>query len=166
MRYGDRIVAMTRRALDDFFRTARTVPEERQNWKPQETSRSVLEQAMEVALTPLSFAVTLATRVFPPSDEAAGEKIGRQVQSCHTLAEWEQACRDNSEELFAAIRLLSDDDLDGPIAIGQRLPFTSAPTCPLAEIAMFHHDNTVYHTGQINYIQTLYGDDKWHEVSA
>ncbi|MDQ2800478.1 MAG: hypothetical protein M3Y13_12660, partial [Armatimonadota bacterium] len=86
MCYQDRIITMTQRALEDFFRTARAVPDERQRWKPLETSRSVLDLAMEVALTPLSFAVTLATGVFPPSDEATGKKIERQIESCHTLA--------------------------------------------------------------------------------
>lgn len=79
----------------------------------------------------------------------------QQFQNCQTLEQWREASDENTTQLLDAIRGFSDSDLEGTINVGHKLPFIGGPECSIHSLILFHRDNTIYHTGQINYIQTL-----------
>ena len=158
MTYQERVIALTRSAIDTLFRTARAVPADKLDWRPLDEGRSVLDQLQECAQIPLWHARFLQTRVVYPVDEESFRQELEKRRQWSTLDECERACRDNGERLFAAIRAIPDDELDHMI----ELPFNGGMSLSLADILMLHHNNTIYHLGQINYIQTLYGDKDMH----
>lgn len=156
--YQNLVITITWRALDDFFRTARTVPVDKLEWQPLECGRSVLSQMQEVAQVPIFFIPILNARAMPPFDKKEYVKALKARKQWQTLDECEQVCRENTEKLFAVIRDFPDDDLHLPVF----LPFNGGMTRTMADVMMLHYNNTIYHTGQINYIQTLYGDTEMH----
>lgn len=64
----------------------------------------------------------------------------------------------NTERLIAAIQALPEEAMPTQVT----LPFGAGGDWTLAEIMQGHYWNATYHTGQINYIQTLYGNMQSH----
>lgn len=62
-------------------------------------------------------------------------------------------------ELLAAIDGLSDDQLAKPLE-------TPLGTMPVARLASMMGSHMMYHSGQLNYIQTIHGDDAFHWMEA
>ena len=60
-----------------------------------------------------------------------------------------------AEELAAAIRGLTEEDLE------RTYPHPRGPRLG-ANLILICYRNMAYHAGQINYIQTLYGDQEFH----
>lgn len=61
------------------------------------------------------------------------------------------------DELIAKVKALDPAELDRPATAPWGEP------CPLGRLIFFMGvSHTTYHNGQINYIQSLYGDDKFH----
>ncbi len=154
MRFQERTVKETNRVMESLFRTARAVPEEKRDWKPLDQGRSVLEQLQECAQAPRIFIHALTHH----NTDFGEERMARwreERQGWTTLEECEARCQANTEALVELIRGLSDGELDQTITAG-------GPNGPrelsLADVAMAHHNNMLYHVGQINYVQTLYGD--------
>jgi uncharacterized damage-inducible protein DinB len=61
----------------------------------------------------------------------------------------------SAEELATAIRGMSEEDLDR-IFLHPRAPMRGQ------NMIMICYRNMAYHAGQINFIQTLYGDQEFH----
>ena len=159
MRYQDQVVQMTQRAVETLFRTARAVPVDKLTWKPLDNGRTALDQLQECAQVPLLFKTILEQKKAPEGiDEKYFEEARKHRQQWNTLEECERKCLDHSKQLCEIIGKLSDQDLQVKV----KLPFAGGVERTLADLAMSHYTNTSYHTGQINYIQTLYGDFKSH----
>lgn len=158
MKYQDQIIRSTQMALDDFFRTANAVPNERIEWKPLEEGRTVLDLCQECAQAPLWFSSILETRSCPPFDETKWQQALKERRGWKSIAECERVGKQNSEQLFSIIHDYPDEDLDVMV----HLSFGEGIVRSIADIMGFHYWNLVYHTGQINYIQTLYGDKEMH----
>lgn len=158
MSYQDSAIEMTRQAIDDLFRVTRAMPADKLEWKPLEAGRSALEQLQECAQAPSWFAPLLVNKVFPDFDPEQMKKAREASSQWKTIDECERVCRENSEKLFDVIRDFPDADL--PVTI--HLPFGGGMDRSLRQVILFHHWNLVYHLGQINYIQTLYGDMEMH----
>lgn len=67
-----------------------------------------------------------------------------------------QVLRANTETLCETIQNLSDDDLSQMVVAPWEQPYT------IAQAMFLHYWNTVYHLGQVAYIQTLYGDVNYY----
>ncbi len=65
------------------------------------------------------------------------------------------AFRKSAGEFLAAVKSMSHDELVGEVATG-RGPSTRLGCC---RFVAWHAG---YHGGQLNYVQTLLGDDQWH----
>lgn len=157
MRFQDQIIETTNRAIEGIFRTARAMPEDKLNWKPMDNGRSALDQLQEVSYAPVWFAAVLEKKADPKFTPEQFQQAREDRKAWDTLDKCQEACKANSEKLFDQIRNLSDEDLSSSIKFeGSDREFT------LADIAMFHLTHVGYHTGQINYIQTLYGDTENH----
>ena len=158
MRFQDYVIQTTERAVEDLFRTARAVPEDKLNWKPMDNGRSTLSVLQECAQFPLIAVPMLLTRQMPPFTHDVMVKAIEERSKWETLEECEEICRNNSEELYKAIREFPDSDLQHTIV----LPFGGGMVRSMADIMMMHYWNTTYHFGQLNYLQTLLGDKEMH----
>lgn len=158
MRYQDQVILMTTRAVEALFRTARAVPADKVTWKPLDNGRTVLDQLQECAQVPLFYKSILEQKKAPEVDEKYFQESRKLRQQWKTVAECEQKCLENSKQLLDVIGKLSDKDLQVKV----KLPFAGGMERTLADLAMSHYANTSYHIGQINYIQTLYGDFDSH----
>ena len=142
------IIADAMKSFDNFMVGARKVPAEKLAWKPLDNGRSVLDQAQECALCPLWVPGLLEKRGFDPSGFEAFEAAKGQLT---TLDACEAAGKANLSTMTDAINAFPDADMDVKID----LPWGNYTLC---EIMGFPAWNLKYHFGQVNYIQTLYGD--------
>ena len=157
MRFQDQIVSATQRAVESIFRTARAMPADKLSWKPMENGRTVLDQLQEVSSAASFFSAVLEKKADPKIPPEKFQELRQKRQSWDTLDKCEAACKENTDKLFGQIRALSDADL------GTKVKFDGNPReFTLADVAMFHQTHVNYHIGQINYIQTLYGDTDNH----
>jgi hypothetical protein len=158
MSYQDTIIAATENAIETIFRTARAMPADKLEWSPLGEGRTVLDQLQECAQSPEWFMHMITERKFPdisPEDMAAGREARKQWA---TIDECEKVCRENSAKLYEVMRAVPESDF----MIIVHLPFGGGMDMPIMGLMTAHHWNLTYHVGQINYIQTLYGDKEMH----
>ncbi len=153
MKVQDFIIEETRRATDALFEAARKIPADKLEWSPEGQGRSVLSQCQECAQSPTWPVGLIRTRKFNWSQEDYQTMLEERHQWT-TIDACEEACRKNLAELEAVVAGLRDEELHETVNV----PFGKNHEWRIADIANLHAWNCHYHTGQINYIQTLYGD--------
>jgi uncharacterized damage-inducible protein DinB len=146
----EQLIAMNNGAVDMFFKSVRKMPEDKQTWKPLDTGRSALEQARELATSPHFF-----LKHINPTHESpyANEEELMAAGTDWDLDTCEQKCREVTATYNEFLKTMT------PQQLTQMIPMPWGQEHSGAEIAGFHYWNIVYHQGQVNYIQTLYGDN-------
>lgn len=149
---------MTREALASLFSAARHVPEDRRDWTPMGETRSVQDLLQECSLTTLFYiaAVQGAMSKFAalvPS-EATREMWRRRSEDAKVLEGAESVAQETFADLCQVLESIPDDDL-GKV---QPHPMDPSKQVTTADLLFLAYWNLVYHTGQINYIQTMLGD--------
>jgi len=142
----------TRKEMHNLIQLLHITPTEKRHWKPLECGRSVIELVIECILVNRKWALTLRQGVYTRLSVQTVEQIKATCQDI-TLAT--QLLLEAAEELAAAILSLPAQQLENQITA----PFG---TYSVADCCLLGYWNMVYHEGQINYIQTLYGDDAIH----
>lgn len=158
MTYQDNIIKFTEKAIEDIFRTSRAMPEDKIDWSPLGEGRSALDILRECAQAPTWFTGIIKERKFPdisPEDMAKGREAREQWK---TIDDCEKVCQANATAMYAAMREVPEADFTQVI----HLPFGGGMDMPLMVVMAMNYWNTVYHLGQVNYIQTLYGDKDMH----
>ena len=149
----EQAIKMTKEAINSIFRTARFVPEDkRSGWVPMGEARSTQDQLVEVAQVPYFFVPFLTGETPAPTDPEADKSA---TAALTTIESAEEACAKSYEVFYAAVAGVSDADLETEVTI----PWGK---CTKADLIFFPYWNTVYHIGQINYIQTMLGDIDMH----
>ena len=151
------IIAGTQRSVEDLFRAAKAVQTDKLSWKPLDNGRSALDIVAECALSPAWGASLLEKREFNPEPDMF-EKFKAAKAAISSIDEAEGICNQNMEKLFAAIRAFPVEDLGKTI----HLPFGPSHDWSFTQIMSLQMWNCIYHLGQVNYIQTLYGDFESH----
>lgn len=150
------IIYRTNRCVEALFSTVKAMPADKLDWKPMGKGRSALDQVRECAQAPTWVSTLLEKRQFVVDQERYQEMVeersGWDLESCERL------CRENTAALVKAIESFPEEDMMKTIAVplGDNLEWS------FLDIMNLHYWNTVYHIGQINYIQTLYGDKEMH----
>ena len=155
------LVKMTQDAVDGLFRYAHALPADRLTWKPMDTGRTAIDMLQECAQAPVWFHTILTDRAMPPMSRAELVASRRERQEWTTVGECERVCRFNTARLCELILSYPEADFD----IIVTLPFApggSGIQESLWKVASRHLQNTIYHTGQIAYIQVLLGDKDPH----
>jgi hypothetical protein len=152
----DQIITMTSSSLDNFFKYARAVPEDKLSWKPAEGSRTVLDLAQECAQS-ADWAPGMIKAGGFSFDEEAMNQMREERAGWTTVEACERVCRERTEGLFEAIRAFPEEKLHETI----ELPF-GKKTFAWWEIMLVHNWNLTYHLGQVAYVQTLYGDQGYY----
>ena len=122
---------------------ART-PDERLDWKPEPTARTAMDFMRECAVHCDEWGQLLDLGVWP---EAFQTRIGAITNRQEAIEEFQSGV----SRLAAAIRDVPDDKLD----VMLKSPWEESPIAIWLTYAATHNQ---YHIGQMNYIQTLYGD--------
>ncbi|MBS1707121.1 MAG: DinB family protein [Armatimonadetes bacterium] len=156
MRLQDQIVRMTQRALADLVRSVEAIEPDKQDWRPAEHARSALDQLREVAVVPRFHLMLLRDGHMPTGEDHAGFR--QEAAKLSTVSDAIMAARNSTNDLCELIATFPDDRLEEEIT----LPFGGGMHVSMADVLTIHYWNMVYHHGQVNYIQTLYGDKEMH----
>ncbi|HLK59272.1 MAG TPA: DinB family protein [Chthonomonadaceae bacterium] len=144
--YQARIIERTAASLAYWLQM--TAPD-RVNWKPtvegSAPTRSAIEQIQECIRVNRTFAAKLSGHE-PDHGNAPAELTSEEAQ---------QQLISSAKELAAVVRGLDEDSLSRDYT----LSWGTLPGLILIELAVA---NMSYHGGQINLIQLLYGDEKFH----
>lgn len=127
------------------------MPDGKPSWNPMEEGRSALDQVAECALIGESLPGIIANRKMPDFTAEMMEQFDRDKRSMD-LQTATSRLREATAKLCEAIRATPDADLL------ESMPFWGPEPWTVAAVLNFHNWNMVYHVGQVNYIQTLYGD--------
>lgn len=139
-----------------------TTPDDRINWSPSATSRTPLQVASHAAISVGDMLGNLKGDTFAIPTTGEAERFHRERDS--KIKTREEALRlldENQRAYFEWLDDLTPERLDSPM----NLPFGmgAMPTRIGIEVMALHVN---WHTAQINYIQTIYGDQDWHLPTA
>ena len=158
VRYQDQIVKQTQRALDSVLRAVEALPEDKRDWKPEETSRSALNQLQEIAMAPGMFVELIEEGSVPEFDDHALQERERIRQGIDTFEKCREASMEGTSRICQVISEFPDERLEDEVT----LPFGGGMVMTMADVLGLHAWNLTYHLGQINYIQTMLGDLEMH----
>lgn len=151
------LILQLQRAVDDLFRSARAMPEEKLTWQTSETSRTPLDILQECAQS-LKWPQHLLRDITETPTTEAFQAMQTERAQWTTIDACESAARKNLAETIEFIKSYPEDDLNRVIS----LPFVPNLNLTVAEILASPYWNLTYHLGQINYVQTMYGDREMH----
>jgi uncharacterized damage-inducible protein DinB len=132
-------------------------PESHLNWTPSETAKSALAIAIHAAQANRMFASRIRQEPMPPisMDEIAAMSKA-EAESITTLEAATKFIDESVALVSAALDNLDDESINLESVPS---PFFSAPMAFWAHLPARHMET---HAGQIDYIQTIYGDMVWH----
>jgi hypothetical protein len=154
MKIQDTIISANKDATDALFKAARRVPADKLDWKPLDEGRSVLDICAEVALSPTwPLGLAFSPEPFQMTDEIMAELTAEKA-ALKSLDQCEATAAANLATFNEAVANVPDEKFETTVTV----TFSPTPEWSFFDALMVHHWNAVYHAGQINYIQTLYGD--------
>lgn len=155
MSFQEHAATLLQDSGDALFASARSMPEEKLSWSPGGETRTPLHILQECAY----YLPTLAPMLTPGGDfMAVAGPLMKESASWDTLEKVEAAHNRFLPDTLAFIRAVPDADLNKDIPI----PWAEGTTMPLWKVLLSLYWNNVYHLGQINYIQMMYGDKEMH----
>ena len=156
MKSKDFILHATKSAADTMFRFARAIEPSKLDWKPAEHSRSVLDMLQECVQSPRNACKLLSERTVS-FDPEAYQKAIEQRKEWTSIDQCEAEFEVRFAELEEIVNGFPEQEMESTIF----LLFTQKDH-PFWEMMLYPYWNMVWHTGQIAYIQTLYGDTQMH----
>jgi len=148
MRLQEAVALRTERAAEEFLSAIARVPDDKLEWSPNGDARTPLDILQECGRVNERWAEMLETGQWITwKQDHIQDLIARTSTRESAVAYFSAA----TERFVAAVRDLPDARLDEPFTA----PWRTASTAEWLMHALWHIS---YHEGQINYIQTLYGD--------
>jgi hypothetical protein len=160
MQVTEYVAQQTVRMASTLAHFVQTTHQDRLDWQPigenAAQTRSALDQVSECIHTNRIVAAVLRGETVTTADlqGSAPSASASESQFADGNDAQEQLLA-SVEELAAAIRGMSDEDLE------RIYPHPRAPMLG-RNIILICYRNMAYHAGQINFIQTLYGDQEFH----
>ncbi len=142
----------TRRVVSDMTAAALSTQPDRLTWVPMGEARTVLDQLTECVVANLKWRDILRTRRYSDVSREVWESV---VATCDTLEHILAKLEEAGNELIVAILAVPDEQT------GDEIP-TPWGQYSLGDCCLHAYWNMAYHEGQINYLQTLYGDTDEH----
>jgi hypothetical protein len=142
--------------MELFLRNFSYVPEDRLRYTPTPTSKSALRIAAHAALYAARFARMIRERKLPVVDNLDRWLADMEAEevALTTRAEIEAVFRQGTNELIAALELLNHEDLELRLDSGQGW------TMHMTDLIKLPGWHATLHTGQIDYLQTCWGDQE------
>ena len=144
------LIKLIQDGLPLLTNAAKAVPADKYDWKPEPTARSTRELFTE-AVTMLSNTAKMLDQHEIPSDYDEVSK-GNSAKNADELS---LQAQQDSQTLFAAIRAFPQADVETTIDL-------PCGVFSYFQMMSYPYWNLIWHAGQINYIQTLYGDTQMH----
>jgi len=150
--------AVVARATEQLAKSFSHVPDDRLNWRPSETARSPIMIVAHCAesLGHLSEMLKGTTYSIPTMAEADAIFMQNDTQ-LRSREEALDALHRSTEAYIQTLDSLATAGVEGEV----NLPFGlgSAPRSAMLSVGA---DHTKWHTAQLDYIHTIYGDRDWH----
>ena len=135
---------------EGFVHFLKLTPEDRRDWRLEATdgshTRSMLEQAGECVSVNRMFAKMLKGESFAPGEDPMAEAKFENIE------EAEKLLLESAAVLASAIRELPDASLEKTFVHPKGFQILGE------NLILLGFRNMAYHVGQVNFIQTLYGD--------
>lgn len=145
-------------AKDGLVHALTTTPDDRVNWSPSDTARSPLRVAGHAAIAVGSMLGNLKGDTFAIPNSTEAERFFRESDARFKSREEVIELLDSNGQAYQSwLDELTEERLDSPMV----LPFGMG-TIPVSLGITFMALHLQWHTAQINYIQTIYGDHDWH----
>jgi len=157
LKLQDYITNQTREAANEFFKYAKAVPKDKIEWSPCEGGRNTLSLCQELAMTPTWAYDTIEAGKIEWNEEAMAEQ-SKLMKQFTTIDECEKQFNERFKKLEDLYRGISDERLSEK----KWLPYDGGREFTVLEMMDYPRWNATYHTGQIAYIQTCYGDKDMH----
>jgi hypothetical protein len=148
MNYAESLKEMFKDGCESLWRTVKPIPEDKLDWKAAPEVRTVRELLGELVNTTKYTADLMNTLKEPGMDNWNGDQT-------RTPEQFEKEFRSAMEEYFKALDSFPEDKLAEKIT----LPWGELT---FHQVIAYAYWNLMYHLGQINYIQTLYGDKNFY----
>jgi len=144
------------RAKERIARALSTTPDDKINWSPGPCARTPLQQVAHGAMAICGIQGMLVGKPFPYADIVEADAAWRAAEKEFTTREQVLGLLEQSSaEYLAWLDTLTAEQLASTL----QLPFGSFP---MAAAITFAADHLRNHAAQIDYIQTVYGDQSWH----
>ncbi|CAN5406317.1 hypothetical protein BH11ARM2_BH11ARM2_28040 [soil metagenome] len=144
-------------AKEAFFKAFAAVPDERLNWSPSATSRTPIQQVAHAAESIGHIHAMLNGHPFPVPTTTEADKGFRENDARFTTREEVlDLIERNSGAYIAWLDNVAPERLDDtatlPFGLGQ---------APVSAVLSAPADHTRWHLAQLDYMQTIYGDQDW-----
>lgn len=139
-------------------RSARAIPEDKREWVPMGSARSVKAQMEELATVHIYIIPILQTGEAPVITEDQKSRIAERKMALDTFDKLIDGAIEGAGLIAAAIREVPDSKLEDVITLHSR----GGVKRTMCEMVARPYWNLCYHEGQINYIQMLLGDTEMH----
>jgi hypothetical protein len=144
------------RAKERMVRALATTPDDKINWSPGSCARTPLQQVAHGAMSIPGIQGMLDGKPFPYADIAEADAAWRAAEKEITTREQVLGLLEqHSAEYLVWLDTLTSEQLASTL----QLPFGSFP---MAAAITFPADHLRNHASQMDYIQTVYGDQDWH----
>lgn len=121
------------------------------SWSPMDEGRTALDQVAECALICASLPDVIKNWKMPEFTPEFMEEYEKS-KAALTLEQAVQMLQEKTALLCDAIRAVPTEELSGTMQFWGPEPWSKTG------VLNYHNWNMTYHVGQLNYIQTLYGD--------
>lgn len=133
-------------------------PDDKADWRPSPSSRSIVEIVAHSALSLRNIRMQMEGNAFePPNSAEANAQFLDHDRQFTGKAAARRALESASEEYIAFVRSQDANTLKRMV----KLPF-GLGEAPIEFFMKFGNLHTMGHIGQIEYVQTMYGDHNWH----
>lgn len=153
MNYQQYMIEQTRAAAEEAFRNAKAVPAEKLTWQAADTSRSVLDICRELAQCP-KWAEDIIRNQEPEWNEETMAAIKKEAEQWSSVEACQEECNRRLSRLFELYGEITDEQLKNT----KWLPYDGGRDFTVKEMMDYPRWNFNWHSGQIAFIQTLYGD--------
>ena len=159
MKLQNYIADQARFAAEEAFRYAAAVPTDKLEWVPQDGVRSVLDMCKELAKCPdWAYELIVPGGSFESQTEESRAAMKAEMDAWTTVEACHKACLEKLDRLAELYRSVPDERLSET----KWLPYNGGREHTILEMLDYPRWNCNYHTGQIAYIQMLYGDKEIH----
>ncbi|MBI1730179.1 DUF1572 family protein [Candidatus Acetothermia bacterium] len=139
-------------AVSDVVKGYEFVTAKKQSWKPEESAKSAQEIANHVSYWNLVFERAISGGSLPTASESEWIESNRDAK---TKEGSKMLLEKTSQAFTKAVKGLSSEQLSKSIS----LPWGSSSTL---QAVLGNYNHISYHSGQLNYLQTLLGDTESH----
>ncbi len=153
MKYQSYICNQIDAAAVEFFKYAKGVAPDKLEWSPLDHGRSALDQCREIAMCP-TWAVQIVNGEALDWGEETMAQIKEEQSHWTTVADCEAEFAKRAAEMRTVFEAFPDERLEET----RFMPFDGGRDFTFIEMMDYPRWNLNYHTGQVAYIQTLYGD--------